>query len=55
MKTLSRTFKLKICEELLTWAQLLFKIRIMNLVDDIILINIRCIDKKAMFDVFMLT
>ena len=35
-KFVCRTFKFRIYEEMLTWAQLLFKIRIINFVDDFV-------------------
>ena len=50
----SRTFKFRIYKGILTMSQLFFKIRIINFVDDIVRINICCLDRKAMLDVFML-
>ena len=50
-----RHFKLKIHHEMLTWAQLLFRIRIINFVGDVIRINICCLGRKTMLGVFMLT
>ena len=51
----SRALKFRVYEEKLTWAQVLFKICIINFVDDIVRINICCLDKKAIWDVFVLT
>ena len=50
----SRSRNLRIYEEMLTWTQLLFKIRIISFVDDIVRINICCLDRKTMLGVFML-
>ena len=51
----SRPFKCTIIEGNLTWTQFLFKIRIINFVNDIVRIKICCLDKKAMLGVFTLT
>ena len=51
----SHTFKFRIYEEKLTWTQLLFKIRNINFVDDIVRINICCSDRKAVLGVFIWT
>ena len=41
-------FKFRIHEERLTWRQFLFEIHIMHFVDDIVRINICCVDGKTM-------
>ena len=51
----SCSFKFRIYGEMLRWAQLVFKLRINNFVDDIFQINLCCLDKKAMLGAFMLT
>ena len=51
----SRTFKLRIYKEKLTWVQVLFKIRVINFVDAVVRINNWCPDMWAMLGVFMLT
>ena len=51
----SRPFKFRIYEEMLTWPQLLFKIGILDFVEDFVTFNICSLDKKAMMSVFMWT
>ena len=51
----SRSFKLRIHQEVLTWAQLLFKIRNINFLDDLVQINFCYFDRKAMLGLFILT
>ena len=51
---MSSLFEFIIYEERLAWGQLLFKIRIINFVEDIVKIKICCRDKKAKLSVFLL-
>ena len=52
---MSRTFRFRIYQELLTWSYLLFQIRIIHFVDGVVRINICCLDGTAMLGVFMLS
>ena len=47
-----RSFKLRILNEMLTWAHFHFKIRIVNFVDDFVWFNNCYLDRKAMLGVF---
>ena len=52
---MSRTFRFRIYQELLTWSYLLFQIRIIHFVDGVVRINICCLDGTVMLGVFMLS
>ena len=49
----SRSFKFRIHQENIIRTQLLFEIRIIHFVDDIVSINICCLDRKALLGVYV--
>ena len=51
----SHPFKFRLNEKMLTWTELLFKVRITNFVEDIVRFHVCCPKIKAKLSVFMLT